>query len=72
MDEMKFETYTFSYSDEDNVVTTLTFTVPAVGTHIATLHDMCVKFAQACGYANKSIEEYFGDNWDESFEEFMR
>ena len=72
MDEMKFETYTFSHSNEDNVVTTLTFTVPAVGTHIATFHDMCVKFAQACGYANKSIEEYFGDNWDESFEEFMR
>ena len=29
--ETKFETYTFSYHNEDDIGTNLTFTVPAVG-----------------------------------------
>jgi hypothetical protein len=32
---------------------------------------MCRKFALACGYAEKSVEEYFGEWNDEAFEEFI-
>ena len=67
----QFETYSFSHHDEDNVGINLTFTVPTVGVHISTFHDMCRKFALACGYTEKSVEEYFGEWNDEAFEEFM-
>ena len=67
----QFETYSFSHHDEGNVGINLTFTVPAVGVHIATFHDMCRKFALACGYAEKSVENYFGEWNDEAFEEFI-
>ena len=40
----QFETYSFSHHDESNVGINLTFTVPAVGVHISTFHDMCRKF----------------------------
>ena len=69
--ETKFEIYSFSHHNEDDVSTDLTFTVPAVGTHISTFHEMCKKFAHALGYADKTIEEWFGES-GESFEEFMR
>ena len=69
--ETKFETYTFSYHNENDIGTNLTFTVPAVGLHISTFHDMCRKFALACGYTEKSVEEYFGEWDDEAYEEFM-
>ena len=67
----QFETYSFSHHDESNVGINLTFTVPAVGLHISTFHDMCRKFALACKYEKKSVEEYFGEWNDEAFEEFI-
>ena len=69
--ETKMEIYSFSYHNEDNVSTNLTFTVPAIGVHISTFVEMCRKFAQACGYAEQTIEKYFGEYDDEAFEEFM-
>lgn len=69
--ETKFETYTFTHSSEDEVLTSLNFTVPAVGVTIETFHSMCRKFAYALGYAGKSIDEWFGEDGDESFVEFM-
>lgn len=69
--EMKLETYTFNHFSQDGVNTSLNFTVPAVGMHIETFHSMCRKFAYALGYAEKSIDEWFGADGDESFTEFM-
>lgn len=69
--ETKFETYTFTHSDEDDVLTSLNFTVPPVGVTIETFLSMCRKFAYALGYAESSINEWFGDDGDESFTEFM-
>lgn len=69
--ETKLETYTFTHSNEDGVLTSLNFTVPAVGVTISTFHSMCRKFAYALGYAEASINEWFGDDGDESFIEFM-
>ena len=37
--ETKFETYSFTHHDEDNVSINLTFTVPAVGAHISTFYE---------------------------------
>lgn len=70
--ETKFETYSFRHHNEDDVAIDLTFTVPTVGTHISTFHDMCRKFALACGYTEHSVEQYFGEWNDEAFEEFMK
>lgn len=64
------ETYSFSHSDENNIMTTVTFTVPAVGTHISSFHRMCYSFARAIGYADKSIEKYFGETDLDAFEEY--
>lgn len=64
------ETYSFTHSDEHGVMTSLSFTVPAVGTHISSFHRMCCSFAAALGYCEKSIEEYFGETCDDSFAEF--
>ena len=64
------ETYSFSHSDENGVMTSVSFTVPATGTHISSFHRMCCSFAAAVGYAEKSIEAYFGEISDEAFEEF--
>ena len=69
--ETTFETYTFTHSNEDGVLTSLNFTVPAVGVTISTFHSMCRKFAYALGYAEASINEWFGEDGDESFIEFM-
>ena len=69
--ETKFETYTFTHSNEDGVLTSLNFTVPSVGMRIETFHSMCRKFAYALGYFETSINEWFGEDGDESFTEFM-
>lgn len=69
--ETKFETYTFTHSNEDDILISLNFTVPSVGTRISTFHSMCRKFAYALGYSEKSVEEYFGPEDDESFVEFV-
>lgn len=68
---VKCESYNFSHSNEDGVMTSLSFVVPSVGMRIETFHSMCRKFASALGYAEKSIDEWFGEDGDESFTEFM-
>ena len=67
----KCESYGFSHSNEDGVMTTINFVVPAVGVTISTFHSMCRKFAYTLGYAESSINEWFGDDGDDSFTEFM-
>lgn len=56
-------TLTFSHipdksSSEENV--TLRFIVKDE-MHISELHALCKRFALALGYADKSVEEYFGE-----------
>lgn len=70
MDIDNYEIYSFSHTDEGNITTNISFTVPP-GANIATFHEMCRKFAAAVGYAEKSITEYFGEWNDEAFEEFL-
>ena len=68
--ETKFETFTFSHSDEGDINTVLTFTVPALGLTMSTLTDMFRKFALACGYAEATVDKYLG-TWDnDAFAEF--
>ena len=57
--ESKVETYSFNHFDADGIMTTISFTVPAEGTRISTLHAMCRRFAPALGYAEGSVDEYF-------------
>ena len=65
------ENYSFTHTDENGVMTSLSFTVPeSGGVHISSIHGMCYTFALALGYAEKSVEEYFGEISDESFTEF--
>lgn len=70
--ETKMEIYSFSYHNEDDIGTNLTFTVPAIGLTMETFVEMCRKFALACGYDPITVNTYLGE-WDEhSFEEFMQ
>ena len=69
--EKKTEIYSFSHTTDYGVTTNLDFFVPAEpGVHISTFHDMCKRFAYALGYAEKTIEEWFGES-GESFAEYM-
>lgn len=69
--ETKMEVYSFSYRNEDNVDTNLTFTVPAVGLTMETFVEMCRKFALACGYMEVTVTKYLGEYTDGAFAEFM-
>lgn len=69
--EIKFETYSFSYHNEDDVGTNLTFTVPAVGVTMDTFVEMCRKFALTCGYTETTVTKYLGEYTDDAFAEFM-
>ena len=65
------ENYSFTHTDENGVMTSLSFTVPeSGGVHISSIHRMCYTFALALGYVEDSVEEYFGATSDESFSEF--
>ena len=65
------ENYSFTHTDENGVMTSLSFTVPeSGGVHISSIHRMCYTFTLALGYAEKSVEKYFGEISDESFVEF--
>ena len=68
---MNTETYTFSCINEDNITTTLTYTVPARGLSISSFHEMCVRFAKALGFREASVERFFGNGDDNAFAEFM-
>ncbi len=54
------EHFYFSNDEENGESTTLTFDVNE-GPSSYKFHLMCKKFAAACGYAEKSIEEVFGE-----------
>ena len=69
--ETKMENYSFSYYNEDNVSTNLTFTVPAFGVTMETFVEMCRKFALACGYMETTVTKYLGEYTDGAFTEFM-
>ena len=69
---MNLETYSFTHSDENGIMTSVSFTVPSAGTHISSFHHMCCSFAAAIGYCEKSVEEYFGETSDIAFTEFER
>jgi hypothetical protein len=68
---MNTEQYNFYHVSAHGLNINLSFTVPTDGTRIGTFHSMCRKFALALGYAEKSVEEYFGPEDDESFVEFV-
>ena len=68
---MNTEQYNFYHTSAHGLNTNLSFTVPTDGTRMATFHSMCRKFALALGYGEKSVEEYFGPEDDESFVEFI-
>ena len=65
------ENYSFTHTDENGVMMSLSFTVPkSDGVHISSIHRMCYTFAQALSYAEASVEEYFGSISPEAFDEF--
>lgn len=64
------ETYSFTYSDEHGVMTSLSFIVPAVGAHIMSFHEMSRRAALAFGWAEHSVDNTFGESFDDAFVEF--
>ena len=64
------ETYSFTYSDKNGVMTSLSFTVPAVGTHIMSFHEMSRRAALAFGWVEQSVENTFGESFDDAMMEF--
>ena len=68
----KYETYSFTYTDENGVCHGMNCTVPSIGMTIYTFHDLCRKFALSCGYLEASVNSVFGEGREESYEEYMR
>ena len=64
------ETYSFTHSDENGVLTSLSFTVPAVGAHIMSFHEMSRRAALAFGWVEQSVENTFGESFDDAMMEF--
>ena len=64
------ETYSFTHSNENGVMTSLSFTVPAVGTHIMSFHEMSRRAALAFGWVEQSVENTFGESFDDAMMEF--
>ncbi len=64
------ETYSFTHSDENGVMTSISFTVPAVGTHIMSFHEMSRRAALAFGWVEQSVENTFGESFDDAMMEF--
>lgn len=67
---MNLETYSFTYSNEHGVMTSLSFTVPAVGTLIMSFHEMSRRAALAFGWVEQSVENTFGESFDDAMMEF--
>lgn len=67
------ETFTFSQTDELGVTTTVSYTVPSVGTTCDTFLDMCGKAAVAFGYQQDSVDKIMnGEGQYEPFEEYYK
>ena len=64
------ETYYFTHSNENGVTTSLSFTVPAVGAHIMSFHEMSRRAALAFGWLEQSVENTFGESFDDAMMEF--
>ena len=56
------EKYLFGYKN-DYGEPNLTIQFETEAPHISEFHRMCKAFAAAVGYADKSIEEYFGPSY---------
>ena len=64
------ETYSFTHSNENGVMASLSFTVPAVGTHIMSFHEMSRRAALAFGWVEQSVNNTFGEGFDDAMMEF--
>ena len=64
------ETYSFTHSDENGVMTSLSFTVPAVGTLIMSFHEMSRRAALAFGWVEQNVDNTFGESFDNAMMEF--
>ena len=64
------ETYSFTYSDEHDVMISLSFTIPTINTHIMSFHEMSQRAALAFGCTAQNINDTFGENFNDSMMEF--
>ena len=64
------ETYSFTHSDENGVMTSISFTVPAVGAHIMSFHEMSRRAALAFGWEEHNVNNTFGESFDDEMMEF--
>lgn len=64
------ETYSFTHSDENGVMTSLSFTVPATGTLIMSFHEMSRRAALAFGWVEQNVDNTFGESFDSAMMEF--
>ena len=64
------ETYSFTHSDENGVMTSISFTVPAVGTLIMSFHEMSRRAALAFGWVEQNVDNTFGESFDDAMMEF--
>ena len=64
------ETYSFTHSDENGVMTSLSFTVPATGTLIMSFHEMSRRAALAFGWVEQNVDNTFGESFDDAMMEF--
>ena len=64
------EIYSFTHSDENGVMTSLSFTVPATGTLIMSFHEMSRRAALAFGWVEQNVDNTFGESFDDAMMEF--
>ena len=64
------ETYSFTHSDENGIMTSLSFTVPATGTLIMSFHEMSRRAALAFGWVEQNVDNTFGESFDDAMMEF--
>lgn len=64
------ETYSFTHSDEHGVMTSISFTVPAVGTLIMLFHEMSRRAALAFSWVEQNVDNTFGESFDDAMMEF--
>lgn len=64
------ETYSFTHSDENGIMTSISFTVPATGTLIMSFHEMSRRAALAFGWVEQNVDNTFGESFDDAMMEF--